>query len=63
MDQHAEALADMNVSLELVGMLYKALHMHMCVQVVLEDYQVVVNGFRASLENVDVDGSQVEEHA
>ena len=33
------------------------------VQVALEDYQVVVNGFRASLEHVRVDGSQAEEQA
>ena len=31
-------------------------------QVVLEDYQVEVNGFRASLEHVRVDGSQAEVH-
>ena len=29
-------------------------------QVALEDYQVAVNGFRASLEHVRVDGSQAE---
>ena len=33
------------------------------VQVALEDYQAVVNGFRASLGHVCVGGSQVEEHA
>ena len=31
------------------------------VQVALEDYQAVVNGFRASLEHVRVGGSQAEE--
>ena len=63
MDQCAEALADTNVSLELVGMSYKVLWMHTRVQVALEDYQTVVNGFRASLEHVHVDWSQAEEQA
>ena len=63
MDWHAEALVDTNVSLELVGTSYKALGMRVHVQVVPEDYQVAVNGFRASLEHVCVDGSQVKERA
>ena len=36
---------------------------HAHVQVALEDYQAVVNGFRASLEHVRVGGSQAEECA
>ena len=58
MDWCTEVLVDMNASLELVGMLYKVLGTCMHMQVVLEDYQVVVNGFRVSLEHVCVDGSQ-----
>ena len=62
MDQRAEALADMNVSLELVGMSYKALRTHACAGGT-GGLQAVVNGFRASLEHVHVGGSQVEECA
>ena len=63
MDWRAEVLADMNVSLELVGMSYKALGTHTHMHVALEAYQAVVNGFRVLLEHVCVDGSQAEECA
>ena len=57
-----EVLADTNVSLELVGMSYKALGTCACIQVALDAYQAVVNGFRVLLEHVCVYGSQAEEH-
>ena len=63
MDRHAEVLADTNASLELVGTSYKVLGTCTRMQVVLEDYQVAVNGIRVLLEHMCVDGSQAEERA
>ena len=63
MDRRAEALADTNASLELVGTSHKALGTRARAQVAPEDHQAAVNGFRVSLEHVCVDGSQAEERA
>ncbi|KAF8585459.1 TPR-like protein [Ramaria rubella] len=63
LERREEALADTNASLELVATSYKALRTRARIQMVLEDYQSAVNDFKASLEQVRIDGSQTEERA
>ncbi|KAF8521602.1 hypothetical protein BU17DRAFT_75424 [Hysterangium stoloniferum] len=58
-----EALSDTNASLELVSTSYKALRTRARINMALEEYQSAVNDFKASLEQVQNDGSQTEERA
>lgn len=61
LDQRDGALADSNASLELMSTSYKALRTRARINMVLEDYQAAVNDFKASNEQVRIDGSQTEE--
>lgn len=51
------------MSLELVPTSYKALRTRARIYLLREDYQAAVNDFKASLEQVRIDGSQVEERS
>ena len=63
LQRREEALADTNASLELVATSYKALRTRARISMASEDYQAAVTDFKASLEQVQIEGSQTEERA